>query len=246
MSSLRVMSFNIHHGKGTDQKVDLKRIGDFIHKMGAEIIALNEVDKYFSKRSRFVNQAAWIAENLQMNYVFGPAISIPKKDQQKKREFGNACLSKQPIVAAKNHPFDFIPKLLEDRALLEVKIRVGHQPIKILITHLSLAPFLRHRQVQYIKEIVHEESTPVIVMGDFNMKPYSSGWMEMTNVTGLVDICETTKPKTFLTYPSTRPKIKLDYIFTSTHFIVKSVEVPIHASHISDHLPLMADLELKT
>ena len=49
------MTYNIHHGKGIDKVVDLKRIADVITQSGAEIIGLNEVDIHFSNRSHFVN-----------------------------------------------------------------------------------------------------------------------------------------------------------------------------------------------
>lgn len=244
MSKIRVMSFNIHHGRGTDNKVDLQRIADFIHKSGADIIGLNEVDKHFSDRSEFVNQSAWLAENLKMSYIFGPAITIPAKGDEDARQYGNAFLSKLPILSSVNHPYDFIPKLLEDRGLLEVDVKLGQRPIKVYITHLSIAPFLHRRQVAYIKEKVKKDTSPLIVMGDWNMRPYSRGWKAITTDTRLMDVCEKVKETTFLTYPSSRPRTKLDYIFTSIDFTVKSVEIPKQARQLSDHLPLITDLKL--
>jgi len=244
MNSLRVITFNIHHGKGTDQKVDLQRIADFLQKTNADIIGLNEVDKHFSKRSQFEDQAAFLAEQLNMQFAFGPAISIPEKDHSIDRQYGNALLSKLPIVSMKNHPFDFIPKLLEDRALLEVEVNFGKQPIKIYVTHLSLAPFLHRRQITFLKEKIKNESLPIIVMGDLNMKPYSRGWRELINNSRIIDICEISTHQTFPTYPSTSPKMKLDYILTSSDFYLKAVDVLKDLPHISDHLPLMADVQL--
>ena len=49
--SIRVMSYNIHHGEGIDGKLDLKRIGDIIKNSNADIIGLQEVDKNFGSRS---------------------------------------------------------------------------------------------------------------------------------------------------------------------------------------------------
>ncbi|WP_237088696.1 endonuclease/exonuclease/phosphatase family protein [Paenibacillus larvae] len=47
----RVVTFNIHHGRGTDRKLNLDRIAQVIEKSQADVIALNEVDKYFSRRA---------------------------------------------------------------------------------------------------------------------------------------------------------------------------------------------------
>ncbi|WP_338453008.1 hypothetical protein R4Z09_14730 [Niallia oryzisoli] len=44
---IKVMTFNIHHGKGVDKQVDLYRIADVIENRHADIIALNEVDNNF-------------------------------------------------------------------------------------------------------------------------------------------------------------------------------------------------------
>lgn len=48
------MTFNIHHGRGIDRKLDLRKIKDVIKSSRADIIALNEVDKEFSFRSKYV------------------------------------------------------------------------------------------------------------------------------------------------------------------------------------------------
>ena len=54
---LRVLSYNIHHGEGTDGKLDLKRIAKLIRDSKADLVALQEVDKKVS-RSQGVDQAA--------------------------------------------------------------------------------------------------------------------------------------------------------------------------------------------
>ena len=41
---LKVMSYNIHHGEGTDRRLDLERIAAVIADSGADIVALHELD----------------------------------------------------------------------------------------------------------------------------------------------------------------------------------------------------------
>lgn len=48
---VKVMTYNIHHGKGMDRKVDINRIADVIAQSNIDIVGLNEVDKHFSRRS---------------------------------------------------------------------------------------------------------------------------------------------------------------------------------------------------
>jgi len=40
LESIKMMSYNIHHGEGTDGKQDLKRIGDVIKNSNADVIGL--------------------------------------------------------------------------------------------------------------------------------------------------------------------------------------------------------------
>ena len=43
VQSLRVMSYNIHHGEGTDGEFDLQRIADVINARRPDLVALQEV-----------------------------------------------------------------------------------------------------------------------------------------------------------------------------------------------------------
>lgn len=51
-TSFRVMSYNIHHGRGLDGKIDLERIANVIKKEGADIVTLQEVDKGVERSDR--------------------------------------------------------------------------------------------------------------------------------------------------------------------------------------------------
>ena len=43
---LKVLDWNIHHGVGTDGNYNIGRIADWIVKTGANVVSLNEVEKY--------------------------------------------------------------------------------------------------------------------------------------------------------------------------------------------------------
>ena len=42
---LRVMTYNIHHGEGTDGRIDLERIAKVIRDAKPDLVALQEVEK---------------------------------------------------------------------------------------------------------------------------------------------------------------------------------------------------------
>jgi endonuclease/exonuclease/phosphatase family metal-dependent hydrolase len=69
---IKVMTYNIHHGKGMDKQVNLYRIAEVIEKSGADIIGLNEVDKHFSMRSFYEDQISWLAKQLKHASDFQP------------------------------------------------------------------------------------------------------------------------------------------------------------------------------
>ncbi|MGP4078802.1 endonuclease/exonuclease/phosphatase family protein [Pseudalkalibacillus sp. R45] len=240
---LKIMTFNIRHGKGTDKKLDLQRIIKVLMDSDADIIGLNEVDKQFSKRSEFMDQSETIAGALEMEYVFGPAITMKSEREDKCRQYGSAILTRFPILKSTNHPFDFLPGIVEDRALLEVLIEVGSKAVAVYTTHLSLAPFLHGRQTEFIVAHVTKKNRPAILMGDWNMKPYSSSWRSVTEQLNDTWFEQHGDKKDGHTYPSKRPRMKLDYIFTNGFFEVIDAKVIKENKKASDHLPLFTTLK---
>jgi endonuclease/exonuclease/phosphatase family metal-dependent hydrolase len=234
------MTYNIHHGKGTDNQVNLYRIAEVIEKSDADIIGLNEVDKHFSKRSYYEDQISWLAKQLNMYQAFSPSLSLKSKSAATVRQYGNALLSRYPIVTKKSYPFDFIYGLIEGRALLEATIQMNQQLLQIYVTHLSLNPFLHKKQTDFIVNQLHKYSHPVIIMGDWNMIPGSRGWRKITHE--LQDVWQIAGKGEGYTFPSLRPRMRLDYLFVSRHFRVVEAEVVTIMPNGSDHLPLKATL----
>ena len=48
----RLMTYNLHHGEGMDGRVDLERIAEIIRREGADIVALQEVDRGVARTAR--------------------------------------------------------------------------------------------------------------------------------------------------------------------------------------------------
>lgn len=237
------MTFNIHQGRGAEGKLNLQRISNIIRTTDADIIGLNEVDRYFSERSEFLDQARYLAAELQMEYVYGPAITIETPGARKQREFGNALLTRFPIVHSHNHPFDFLPSLVEDRAMLEVKLNAGHIEVSAFVTHLSLAPFLHKKQSAFILDVIDKQAGPAFIMGDWNMTPSSRTWRNVTK--RLTDVwTENLEDSGGYTFPSKRPFRRLDYIFTTKEIGVIESKVVTLDKLASDHLPLLATLKI--
>ncbi|PWA08904.1 endonuclease [Pueribacillus theae] len=234
------MTYNIHYGKGMDKQVNLDRIAEVIKKSDADIVGLNEVDKHFSKRSNYEDQIRWLANQLNMEHAYSPSLALKSKRLKTKRQYGNALLSRYPIVTKKGHPFDFIPGLIEGRSMLEATIQINKQLFQTNVTHLSLNPFLHKKQTNFIVNQLHKYSHPIIIMGDWNMRPGSRGWRKITR--DLQDVWHSSGKGPGYTYPSLRPRMRLDYIFTSRNFRVVETEIVTNIPKASDHLPVKVTL----
>lgn len=86
--SIKVVSYNIQYGKGQDGQVNLQRAIDTLKEINADIISLQEVERY-SLRSGFEDQIQSIAKELGMNGVFFPSVAYPGM------YYGNAILSRK-------------------------------------------------------------------------------------------------------------------------------------------------------
>ena len=236
------MTYNIHHGKGMDKQIDLYRIAEVIEKSDVDIVGLNEVDKHFAKRSYYEDQVNWLAKQLNMYQAFSPAISLTSKHSTNVRQYGNALLSRYPIVNKRSYSFKFISGLAEGRSLLEATIQIEKKLVRFYVTHLSLNSFLHRKQSDFIVNQLHKCSHPMIIMGDWNMRPGSRGWRKITRE--FLDVWYLAGNGAGFTYPSHRPRLRLDYLFVSPYFQVVEVELVTSLSKASDHLPLKATLSL--
>ena len=93
---LRVLSYNIHHGRGTDGVVDLERIAGVIRGSAADVVVLQEVDDRTERTGR-IDQTAELGRLTGLHAEFGRQI-----DYQGGR-YGQAILSRTPLEEPRVH-----------------------------------------------------------------------------------------------------------------------------------------------
>ena len=81
---------------------------------------------------------------------------------------------------------------------------------------------------------------PTIIMGDWNMKPESTKWRKITRE--FQDVWKIAGKGPGFTYPSYRPRSRLDYLFVSHHLHIIDAEIITNNPKASDHLPLTATI----
>lgn len=249
---LKVMSFNVLHGEGMiDGKLNLERIASIIEASGVDVAGLQEVDKHYSSRSDYVDQAAWLAERLGMYYAYGANLILPSEEEGRPdRQYGTLVLSKYPIVYQNNHK---LAQLLdverpEARGLLETHIDVDGYLVRFFNTHLGLDQEERQQQAEQIIAKAEERPEPIIMAGDFNGSPESPEIAKLASV--FRDSLESTEwqKEYTLVQPNSDnteyiPVKRIDYLFSSRELPIISARI-LNDEIISDHYPLIASYSI--
>lgn len=251
---VKVMSFNIAHGLGMDGEVNLENTARIIEESEAEIIGLQELDRYFTERSSFMDQVDWLSNRLGMYAAYGANINLePIEAERPNRQYGNAVLSKYPIKYIENHLLTQVSSPLvhdEQRGLLETIIEVRGTYLSFFNTHLALKDEELRVSIDEIFAIASRSRFPKIITGDFNAPPTHP---EINRMSGrFTDVFAQMNQGEAYTYPSVydnletgeeyRPVTRIDYIFTDQHMAVESAAAI--ATGVSDHLPITAELVL--
>ena len=235
--TLRVLSYNIHHGAGMDGKLDLERIAGVINSVSPDLVCLNEVDKGV-ERSRRIDEPARLGELTGMQPVFEQ--NIPFQGGQ----YGNAVLSRLPIRSWRNHHLpQSLPK--EQRGMLEVHVNAFGVPLVFLATHFDYHPDDGERMAsaEYAQRLIAElPSGPVILAGDLNATPESRVLEKMRSF--LADCCCQGDDPGF-TFPADKPDRRIDYIMHNRHPALRCLSVEVLSEAVaSDHRPILATFEL--
>lgn len=188
--TLRVLTYNIHHGEGTDKVFDYDRLAGVIKRLEPDIVALQEVD-WGTERASGADQAKLLARLCRMHYTFGQA--MPYQGGQ----YGEAILSRFPIEKTVVHPLPYQLDL-EPRMALEVVIDpVGIGAISFVSTHLcNESNEVRTLQTRRLAQLFpSEKGNPVMLAGDFNARPGSepmnillnNGWIDAVSPRSIID-----------------------------------------------------------
>jgi len=236
---VRILTYNIHHGEGMDRKFDLPRIAAVIKATKPDIVALQEVDNKTLRAMR-VDQAARLGKLTGMHAIFGKAMDF------RMGQYGEAILSRYPMTDTKTHALPHT-KACEPRCALEATIHLGKEEnaptFRFVATHLEHADkAVRLSQAKALCQLFGKETdsaTPLILAGDLNSQPGSPPIKVLTK-----DWTDATAGNLKSTWPSDKPKIKVDYVMFRPANRWRVVEVKVIDDHgASDHRPVLVVLE---
>lgn len=175
---MRIVTYNIHGWRAADGAPNLDGVTAVLRTINADIIGLNEV--YYPRVVQGDARPALeaLASRLEMHVVFGPCLRWPAEEDMPARAYGNALLSRWPIIASSAH--HLTPKeedkerVLDDkeqRGLLEGRILLpGQRTLTVYVTHLDHTDEkARSVQLRVARTwLTRDRARPHIVMGDFN------------------------------------------------------------------------------
>ena len=196
----------------------LDAIGDLLEDY--DFVGLQEVDGG-SLRSGFVNQTRYLAGRAGFPFWFAQ----PNRNIGHLGQHSNGLLSRYPPSRCFHRPLPGMP----GRGILVAEYDYGVDTLGVIVVHLSLGGHSQRRQIDYVREIA-DQYPYSIILGDFNLTAKSKS-MKKLFAAGYHDSCSDA-----LTFPSWKPRRKIDYILVSEGLQVCSSEVVDY--HLSDHLPI--------
>ena len=228
---VRVMTYNLRYG----EFASLEEIAMHIKSFKPDFVALQELDcktaRTFAVHQNGKDFISELAYRSGMFGLYGKTINFAGG------LYGIGILSKYPYISM-NKTMLPNPAKTEQRALLEGVFEVGNDTLIFASTHLDYKyDSSRIEQGKLICDHFKDAPYPVILGGDFNAESDSRLIVELMNKTWF------SATNSDLSYPADNPEIKIDYIFTRPMKGWRVVKTQTVHSQLSDHLPIVTDLE---
>ncbi len=229
-ATVRVMTWNIHGGVGSDRRHDLRRVVDLVQRHRPQIVALQEIDS--RRREPCAPDAfTYLGEELGGNVRNSRLICASDGD------YGHAVISCWPMSPSRHHDISFGRR--EPRAAIETVVHTPHGPLHLVAAHLGLSFKERHHQALKLARIARQGGGRTVLMGDLN------DWIAFGSVRRILD--EIFPGHSHMkTFPAFWPFLPLDRIYCQPTSMLQRCWTDRTARFASDHLPLVADLNLST
>ena len=233
--TLRVLTYNIHHGEGLDKKLDLPRIAAVIKSANPDLVAIQEVD-FKARRTNGIDTPAELARLTGLHAYFAKAMDYQGG------AYGQLLLSKHELTDTKTHTLPPAEQGVEPRIMAEAHVKIEGTTIAFFGTHLDHQNDARRTtQAEEITRITADtKDTVMLLAGDLNAPPDS------TPITLLLKHwTDPSAGKNLLTIPAAKPKTQIDYVLYRPKPRLKPLDIKVLDEPVaSDHRPVLAVFEL--
>jgi endonuclease/exonuclease/phosphatase family metal-dependent hydrolase len=236
-TKVRVMTYNIHVGVGIDKRLDLQRIADVINQEHPDLVGLQEVDRGV-KRTQGVDEIAELARLTRMEYAFAHNLDYQEG------QYGVAILSRFPILKT-DHRMYLNKREAERRGMIRIEVKSGGHDLSFATTHLDYQyEDGRIFEAGQLVDFLKGQYGPTILVGDFNVDPAGDSYKLVAAYFRDAWLDNKVKEPGH-TYPADRPNKRIDYIFYKTNSGVSAKKAWTINTQASDHVPVVADLEIQ-
>jgi len=254
-SQVKVLSWNVSFGQGTDAITNWSRIANWIANINPDLVALCEMPP--DDIGTLVSLLQQKTGRTWFTHFIAKAPGIPE---------GNLILSKFSFVSTSTRYLSY------ERSVAEATVNVGGRNVNFFATHLDhTSSSLRYQEVTELQSYTNGFSEPRIVCGDFNAGPDLSETIHMAELfydswVQAMNIGTATAYPDNPVYMHTRTRRgRIDYVWTSrnANLVVKSTQIPdvrdLNNKNVviylgttddygvrpSDHNPMVAIIEVR-
>lgn len=229
---IKVASYNIRKAVGLDWRRKPTRVLDVLNEIGADIVALQEVDR------RFGSRVTALDPQLIETHTDYQAIRFSHRPQSLGYH-GNVILARKSVRITGARPM-VLPHL-EPRGAAVADLDLGGKALRIVGMHLGLTKKWRQLQTETIVAELRtlEANMPTILMGDLNEPDLKSGVLRAFEQRHTIAACGPS-------FHASMPVFTLDRIIVTEDITIS--ESGVHSSALakqaSDHLPIWAEVTL--
>ncbi len=246
---IKILQWNIWHEE------DPHAVAEYLKEIKPDIACLQEV-KVQNWESKYDSTPQLLSSALgNAQFYYKSAQTWHTKDGDKSQ--GNMIISKHPILNTfyeyVQGPFEVSTDYSQEgRVYVEATISVDDSKLTIGTTHLSYTHRFEATPAKEIEEnklikLALQKPDRYILTGDFNATPSSRIVSELNKnmVSAGPDFKQntwTTKPFNYGGFQEDKLSWRLDHVFTAKDIAVHKSE--ILATKLSDHLPILVELEV--
>jgi endonuclease/exonuclease/phosphatase family metal-dependent hydrolase len=253
---VRLATFNILSGRSLhDDVVDMNRYASAVRSLGADVLALQEVD-HLQGRSLHADLTAVAAEAMEATeHRFVAALTgtpgstwmaATGEEQPDEASYGIALLSRYPVSSWEVVRLPPVPVRVpmwwrgsrrpswvrdEPRVGVAAAVETPDGPVTVVNTHLSFLRWWNPHQLRVLLRSIAHRSERLVLVGDLNMGPQAAH-----RLTGMGPLAS------HLTFPAGAPTEQLDHVLTAGG--VRATHSEARQLPMSDHRALVVDLEL--
>jgi len=226
---LRLASYNVHKCVGLDRRRDPGRILQVINAVGADVIALQEVDLRLGARPAAL--PLHMVEHETDYHVPDFAPESPSLGWH-----GQSILVRRGIEVTAIERLS-LPGL-EPRGALIADLAASGMAFRVIGAHLGLLRRYRLAQLATIRAAATNQTRASAILGDFNEWSLTAGMAPLNGAFGVL--------APGASFPAVRPIGPLDRVALSHGWLLRATGVhnQAPARTASDHLPVWADVTL--